>query len=170
VAKPYDATGKDLLELAPAGWLELVGVHRPAEKVRVIDADVSAVTAAADKVIRVDDDPPWLVHVEFQTGRDAFLAGRMRMYNAVLHSRHRLPVATVAILLRPDADDEGLTGRYRIVPPIGPWSDFGYTVVRVWQLPVEPLLTGPVVLTPLAPIAAAPRGDVEGIFERMSRR
>jgi hypothetical protein len=147
VAKPYDATGKELLELSPTGWLALLGVHRPADKVRVIDADVSALTAAADKVLRVDDDSPWLVHIEFQTGRDAFLPGRMRMYNAVLHARHRVPVSTVVILLRPDADDAGLTGRYRIVPPVGPASEFGYAVVRVWDLAVEPLLTGPIVLT-----------------------
>jgi hypothetical protein len=170
VAKPYDATGKELLELAPAGWLELVGVHRPPEAVTVVDADVSAVTAAADKVLRIADESPWLAHVEFQTGRDAFLPGRLRLYNAALHARHQLPVATVVVLLRPDADDSALTGEYRMAPPVGPASTFGYRVIRVWQLPVESLLTGPVVLTPLAAVATKSRADVRDVVDRMSRR
>ncbi|HEY2785698.1 MAG TPA: hypothetical protein VGJ05_12075 [Fimbriiglobus sp.] len=121
MAKPYDATGKDLLELSPTGWLDLLGVYRPPEKVAVIDAD----------------DPPWILHVEFQTGRDAFLPGRMMLYNAALHSRHLMAVSSVAFLLRPEADDAELTGRYRVAPPFGPEWAFGNTIVRVWELPVE---------------------------------
>ena len=52
MSKPFDAAGKVLLELDPSGWLTLLGSPRPADRVRVIDADVSAVSLAADRVVR----------------------------------------------------------------------------------------------------------------------
>ena len=61
MSKPYDASPKELID-----WLLLVGRHTTAS-IDVIDADVSTVTAAADKVIRVQEAPPWLLHLELQS-------------------------------------------------------------------------------------------------------
>ena len=58
MSQPYDATGKELIESSPSAWLEFFGIIRPPEIVSVIDADISSVTAAADKVIRIDDPQP----------------------------------------------------------------------------------------------------------------
>lgn len=66
MSKPRDATMKALLEIRPADWLPFLG-QPPVQPVTVIDADVSTVTAAGDKVIHVGDDPPWLLHLEFLT-------------------------------------------------------------------------------------------------------
>jgi len=169
MAKPYDAAAKELVELSPAGWLEFLGVRRPPEAVTVVDADVSAVTAAADKVIRVADDPPWLLHTEFQADWDDTLPARVLMYNAILHSRHRAAVSSVVFLLRPDANATAVTGRLRMAPPFGPAWEFGYTLVRVWKLPLGPLLSGPLSVLPLAPVAAA-RAGVADAIERVTGR
>src|SRR6266542_2972092 len=62
--KPFDASTKHLLETRPGDWLEYLGL--PRAPVEVTDADLSTVTAAADKVLRVLGPSPWLVHVELQ--------------------------------------------------------------------------------------------------------
>ena len=66
----------------------------------MIDADASAVSLAADKVVRVDDPDPWLFHLKFQAGHDLDILPRMAAYQGVLHDRHRLPVASVLLLWR----------------------------------------------------------------------
>ena len=63
MSKPYDAAAKELLETDPAAWAALLGAARPPELVSIIDSDLSTITAAADKVIRVADDVPWLLHI-----------------------------------------------------------------------------------------------------------
>ena len=75
-AKPYDATTKYLLETDPGGWLEYVGLGRPAAT-SIIDADLATVTSAADKVIRAEGPNPWLGHLELQSSRDATLPDRL---------------------------------------------------------------------------------------------
>ncbi len=100
MSKPYDATVKDLIEKYPADWLPLAGV-RTSAPIDVIDADVSTVTAAADKVLRIREAQPWLLHLELQSSHETELAERLQWYNALLGHRHRLPVRTVLVLLRP---------------------------------------------------------------------
>lgn len=160
MSKPYDATGKVLFEADPVGWAAFLGVVRPADVFEVVDADLSAVSLAADKVLQVNDPVPWLLHVEFQAQWDGELPRRLMAYHAILAEKHRLPVATVVVLLAPDANASAVTGRYVTAPPFGPGSEFGYTVVRVWQVPADQLLGGPLALVPLAPIAADPVSDV----------
>ena len=117
MSQPYDATGKELIEFSPSAWLEFFGIIRPPEIVSVIDADVSSVTAAADKVIRIDDPEPWLLHIELQSNRNDRLPARMAMYHAILSYRHECPVASVVLLLRPDADSPFMTGCQMVSPP-----------------------------------------------------
>lgn len=45
VSKIYDATSKDLIEIDPAGWVSFLGCPVDAADVRLVDADVSTVTA-----------------------------------------------------------------------------------------------------------------------------
>jgi len=105
VSKPYDATTKSLIEVAPEDWLELIGWKRRGP-VEVINADLSTVTRMADKVIRVGGRAPAVVHFELQSGHDSDLAYRLLSYHGMLVERHRLPVRTVLVLLRPGADGE----------------------------------------------------------------
>ena len=94
-SKPFDATLKDLLEGAANAWPKLLGPW-PYRRVELVDADVSTVTAAADKVLLVHGDGhDWLLHLELQSSHDAELPERLHLYNVLLHHRHRLPVRSV---------------------------------------------------------------------------
>ncbi len=63
--KPFDATMRKLLELGPAAWLRFLRVRFTApDRVRVIDSNLSTVTAEADKVLWVGEQEPWIEHVE----------------------------------------------------------------------------------------------------------
>ncbi len=173
-SKPFDASLKHLLEKHAA---DLAAYFRTtlalpgSGAVEVIDADVSTVTAAADKVHRIAGPPSWLLHLEVQTSHDHRLPDNVLRYNVVLGHRHRLPVCSVVLLLRPDADRESISGVVRQEFPAGaPYLEFRYRVVRLWQQPVEPLLTGGLGLLPLAPLADVPPDQIETVIERMKDR
>jgi hypothetical protein len=170
VSKPYDAAGKELLELDPAAWAGFVGVVRPPARVRLTDSDLSAVTAAADKVVVIADETPWILDIEFQSWRDPTAPRQLLKYNGLLHDRHACPVASVLVVLAESADTAAYSGRYALRPPFGPAWEFGYTVVRVWETAADALLTGPLALTPLAPVADVPLSDVPGVLRRLTDR
>jgi predicted transposase YdaD len=138
----------------------------------VIDADIATVSGAADKVLRVSAGPPYLLHLEFVSGHDApELPRKLHVRSALLEDRHDLPVRSAVVLLRPKADSPQLTGQYeRGFPGEGAYLIFRYQVVRVWQLPPEPLLTGGLALLPFAPISAVTEAELPGIIKRMEQR
>jgi hypothetical protein len=65
MSKTFDATLKDLLELDCAGWPTLIGLSPQSSA--IIDADISTVSTATDKVIRLSE-PDELLAVDFQAG------------------------------------------------------------------------------------------------------
>ena len=150
--KPYDPTLKTLVEVGPADWTVFAGL--PAAPTRVIDADISTVSGAADKVLHVDANPPYILHLEFVAGHDAAdLPTALNKRNVLLDDRHGMLVRTVGILLRPSADSPALTGvRQRGFPGELPYNVFGYKVIRVWQIPPDQFLKGGLGTLPLAPI------------------
>lgn len=140
--KKFDVTLKALLEDAPEDWPILAGMPDP--NVQVIDADIATISGAADKVLRLQGPPPSILHFEFQASPDASLPRRLNVYNAALEDRHVLPVASVLVLLRPQANLTVLNGLYQRQFPRAsePYRIFRYQVIRVWELPVQKLLTG----------------------------
>ena len=67
---PFDATLKELVRRYPLDWL--AGLELAAElPVRALDVDLSTVSATADTVLGIGDPLSSLVHIEFQSGRDA---------------------------------------------------------------------------------------------------
>ena len=78
---PYDASTKYLVQTRLADWLPLCGRTATAE-LQVVDADLATVTAAADRVLRVCEDPPWLLHLELQASRDPDLLLNLPAYNS----------------------------------------------------------------------------------------
>src|SRR5213078_2521322 len=72
MSHPYDASTKYLVQVRPADWLALVGRSTRA-RVELLDTDLATVTAAADRILRVHDSPPWVFHLELQANRDADL-------------------------------------------------------------------------------------------------
>src|SRR6476646_1060035 len=153
MATPYDAAAKDLIELAPADWLAFLGQPRPPELVRVIDADLSAtVTTMTDKVIRVEDPEPWLALIELQAAWDGDLPFDLLRRYALLRHRHRIPVSCVIVLLRPEANTSAMTGTFPQPDRLGRDWDFPFHLVRVWEVPAERLLRGPLAMLPLTPL------------------
>jgi hypothetical protein len=170
VSQPYDASTKHLVDAYLPDWLPLGG--RPTQaRSEIISADLSTVTAAADKVLRVHDDPAWLLHLELHAYREEGLGRRLNMDNGLLEHRHGLLVRTVVVLLRRSADHPELTGTLeRGFPGEPPYRVFRYHPVRVWQLPVDAFLQAGLGVVPLAPLADVPQADLPGVVGRMGER
>ncbi len=140
-------------------------------RARVIDSNLSTVTAEADKVLWVDELEPWIEHVEFQAGRDTDLPARVHFYSTILGRGHKVPVHSTIVVLRPAADGPELTGTYEKRHRNGDVYDcFRYDVVRVWERPVEEILTAGLAVLPLAPVAAIEREQVPGVLMAISER
>ena len=165
--KPFDATTKHLLESDPGAWLRFVGLPTDAPVVAV-DADVSTIIAAADKVLRVADPAPWLAQVELQASYDPSLPTRRLHYNVSLLRRHGLPVASAIVLLRPEADGPSMTGALDLAWSGTPYLSFAYRVVRTWEQPVEGILAGGLGTLPLAPIADVSPAALPDVLRRTS--
>jgi hypothetical protein len=98
----------------------------------VIDAAISTVTGAADRVLRVHGRPHWIIHIDFQASPDSTLPRRSHVYNALLEDRHDLLVRSVLVFLRPQADLANLTGVYeRGFEGEEPHVTYRYQVIRV---------------------------------------
>lgn len=166
----YDVATRTLIDTDPEGWLTWVGL--PVDgPVQTIDSEVSTVLAVVDKVLRVDAPSPWLAHLELQASRDRLLPVRLLQYHALLLHRHELPVATTVVLLRPEASGRELSGRFVQRGPRGEETvSFNYTVVRLWQRPVDELLTGSLGIAPLAPLGDVEPGQLPEILDRMDER
>ncbi len=170
MSHPYDASTKYLVQTRLADWLPLSGRTTTAE-LQVIDADLATVTAAADRVLRVCEKPPWLLDLELQASRDPDLLPNLPVYNVLLARRHRTLVRTVVVLLRKSADSPELTGTFqcgfRDEPP---YLVFRYEVVRVWQLSPETFLRGGLGILPLTPLSAVAEAELPGVIRRMDER
>lgn len=144
----------------------------PLAPASVIDADIATITGAADKVIRVDGPPDWLLAVDFHSGHDAGqLLPRMLLYNAALGKRHQLRVRSLAVVLHRGADSPQLNGVYERGFP-GELADiiFRYRVVRVWEVSAERWLSGGLGMLPLAPLGAVQEAELPAVIAQMKER
>jgi len=168
--RPFDVSARELIDRDPASWLAWAGLP-PDGPVQPLDSEVSTVLAEVDKILRVDGPSPSIVHFEVQSSRDETLPLRVLVYHALLRQRHDVPIASVVVLLRPLADGPELSGEQRWHDSAGELTvAFRYRVVRVWQRPVEELLSGGLGLVPLAPLAAVGRDDLPSVIDRMAAR
>jgi predicted transposase YdaD len=172
--KRFDVSLKHLFEKYPRDWLlflaRTLGFASDG-RAEVIDSDLATISAAVDKILRVPAPKPWLLHVDLQASHDPRLASRLLLYNVLLHRRHRLPVRSVVMLLRPEADRRSLTGLLEYhLPGDESYLAFRYRVIRLWQTPVESILQGGPGLLPLAPLASGADGHIESVIREMKRR
>jgi hypothetical protein len=170
MAKPFDVTLKHLLDKYPLDWLRLLGIE-VSGPVESIDADLATVSAAADKVFRLPKPLNRLTHLERQSSYKGDLPDRLHLGNTVLHLRHGLPVQSVAVLLRREADGPAMTGvlqkRYA---PGRKYLDFRYDVLRVWKLSFESILAAGLGTLPLAPLTDDAKPKLPSIIRKMERR
>ncbi len=140
-------------------------------QVEIVDAELATVTAAADRVLRVDEDPPWLMHLELQSSRDTSLPVSLHAYNALLERQHGMLVRTVVVLLRRSADGPELTGVLQRAFPAEPaYLVFRYQLLRVWRLPVDTFLSAGLGVLPLAPLSRVTELDLPDVIRRMADR
>jgi predicted transposase YdaD len=95
----------------------------------------------------------------------------MLRYNALLSVRDGLPVESVLVLLRPEADGRALSGQLtygRAERP--PRLTFSYEVARLWELPAERILSGGLSTLPLAPLAKLEPTELPQLVEQMAER
>ena len=154
----------------PQDWSEWLGVPH-GTPVRVVDSDVSTVATVADRVIEVLGPSPFVLHIEPQSYYDKFLDVRMYESNGRLTKRLQKFVHTTVLLLTKSAWGKANKGHYRNQSPLGGCQvNFCYSVVKVWELPVEKILSSGVGVLPLAPLSNASRKDLPGIIQQMSAR
>ncbi len=166
----FDVTTKELVWDGPAEWLERFGIE-PLGPAEVIDSDITTLTAAADKVIKVGGPEPYLVNIELQSTHDKELVETTWFRQAALYHRHKLPVLTVLVLLRREANSPSFTGAFEIRMRDG-WqtNQYNYRVVRMWDEDPEPYLTSGINLVPLAPITNVTEDELPGLVKRMEGR
>ena len=76
---------------------------------------------------------PWLLDLELQSSRDPDLTRRLLKYHALLHDRHALPVHTLVVLLRREADDPATGSELAYQSPGGrSGMRFLFEVIRLW--------------------------------------
>lgn len=168
---PFDATLKDMTRRYPHDFEVALGLAGP-QPATVLNVDLSVVSAATDVVLGYGDPLEKLVDLNYQAGHDRDLPRRALMYNTLLHYHHEVPVHTLIVLLRPEADDTALTGRLRYTGKERRGKmDFTYEVERLWRWPVQRLLTGGLGTLPLAVLArVASRGNLEQGLTRVVRQ
>src|SRR5437660_3064553 len=109
MSKPFDATLKDLAGINPGRFLAEVD-RPPALPVRLLNVDLSTVTASTDLVFGLGEPPEELVHIDAQAGPDADKHRDLLAYNALLHRQYRVPIHTILLLLRRQAQHSAQTG------------------------------------------------------------
>jgi predicted transposase YdaD len=167
---PYDVAAKELVWVDPSCLQQRLGID-PTWPVDVIESGITTLTASADKVIRVGGPSPFLLNLEFQGNHQTDLVRTLWFRQVALDHRHGLPVLTVLILMRKEANSPNLTGFYeRNVPDGRPTNRYHYEVVRLWQEDPEIYRNGSIALVPLAPLTRVNEQDLPALFRRMRDR
>jgi hypothetical protein len=142
----------------------------------LLNVDLSAVTAATDIAIGHGEPPQRVSDLNFQSGPDADFDARVLLYAALLHYRYRVPIHSVAVLLRPEADSPEVLGRVRFAGQRRRSKmDFKFDVVRMWQQPVGRFLRGGLGTLPLATLCRLPPAHsvaeaLPDVIHRIDRR
>ena len=171
MSKPCDAATKYLIDLSPRDWLVAAGeTLEPNAVLKPFDADLSTVSADADRLIRVSNvATPCVYHIELQTSYDARFDERVFRYNALTRYEYHVPVRSIAFLLHKAADGSRVKGGIRERSGVHELG-FGYSVVRVWEQDAQDLFRGGLAALPLAPLAAKSEAEVTAVVQAVQQR
>jgi hypothetical protein len=157
MSHPFDATLKELVAGFPDDYHGAFGMPK-GEPTRLLNVDVSTVTAATDVALGFGELLREVVDLNFQSGPDRVLPARLLLYNVALHLRYGVPVRSLVVLLRPKANVKQLSGKLGYTSGRGR-VEFEYEMIRLWRQPVEPFLQGGIGLLPLATLCELPKGE-----------
>jgi hypothetical protein len=156
MAMTFDATLKDMGRESPWAFLATFD-QPPALPVKLLNVDLSTVTALADLILGLGDPLAEIVQLDFQSSAAAWKHADVMAYHALLFAHYHVPVHTVIVLLRPQAAHANMNGVIRYAPRPGRSSmEFSYEVVRLWQRPAEQLLRADLGVVPLAVLGRLP--------------
>ena len=150
---------KRIVESDPLGMLQFLGLTGASAE--PFDADLATINPQADYILRVTE-PDYLAHIEFQSTYRAEMSRRMLLYGAVAHYNTGLPIESSLILLREQADGPAITGRLEYGS-----NTFLYKVIRLWELPPESILNGPIALLPLLPLTKTAGDTLPSFVDKM---
>jgi hypothetical protein len=158
MAMTFDATLKAMGRDSPVGFLTTFD-QAPTLPVKLLNVDLSTVTAAADLVVGLGDPLEEIVQIDFQSSAAARKHADVMAYHALLFAHYLVPVHTVVVLLRPEAAHSNMNGAISCAPRPGRGKmDFGSEVVPLWDRPAAELLAADLGVTPLAVLGRLPEG------------
>jgi hypothetical protein len=158
MAMTFDATLKDMGRESPQGFLATFD-RPPTGPVRLLNVDLSTVTALADEILGLGEPLEEVIHFDFQASAVAWKHADAMAYHALLFAHYHVPVHTVILLLRPAAANSNMNGTIHYAPRPGHGSmAFSYEVVRLWEWSAEVLLAADLGVTPLAVLGRLPEG------------
>lgn len=171
MAKQFDSTLNTLIDDHLRDWADFLAAHCgvPPGPASALDTDLSA-TLQADRLFRIDGPVPAAIHLEMETSGRLGFPERLLRYNVAAQAVVHLPVHSVLVLLRPEANARDLTGTLTVLGAHGaPYLTFEYTVVRVWEQPFARLL-GALGTAPLALLTNEASANLPSAFAQFRER
>jgi hypothetical protein len=174
MAGEYDTVTRILLEHCAQDWLAALAPHlrlTPPIEPEKLDSSLATIQRFPDRLFHLRHPQNHLLHLEIQSSWESDLPQRMLEYNVFLRGQRRLPVRSVVLLLHRRVEPPASCGllEYRDIQE-QVYLRFEYDVVRVWELPGEALLEGPLGAAMLGLLTEEAQGRVEEWTRRFIRR
>src|SRR5579872_503304 len=118
MAMTFDATLKDMGRESPEGFLAAFD-RPPSVPVKLLNVDLSTVTALADLILGLGDPLAEIVQLDFQSSAAAWKHADVMAYHALIFGHYHVPVHTMIILLRPEAAHANMNGAIHYAPRPG---------------------------------------------------
>jgi hypothetical protein len=169
----FDPVLKDVADAYPADWVgllqRLLGLPVGGD-IEIVQPNLPTGTVEADRVYRLSVPGSMLLHTEWESSSELGRPDRFLLYNTLLTRQSGLPVQTVVVLVRREANSSDLDGILtRTLPDGREYLRWTYEVVRLWELDPAALLaeTG---LTPLAPLSGVDEAGLPGLVNELHER
>jgi hypothetical protein len=163
-----------LLQQCGRDWLHALAPHlhiTPPIIPETLDPALATVPRFPDHVFFLPLPQPSLLHLEIQASWEPTLPQRLLEYNVLLRGRRRLPVRSVSAPAPPPAPTADTCGTLEYQDGHGQvYLRFDYGVVRVWELPGEELLQGPLGAAMLGLLTEQVQGRLKEWTRRFIRR
>ena len=172
MAKVFDATLNELIIGHAADWAALLcpRIGIPTGTVELLDTDL-ATTLQADCLFRIGGSRPSIIHLELEGNPRLEIPNELLRYNVHVHGMYGLPVETVILLLRPKVNPSDMTGEYSRAAGDGQTNVwFKYRVIRLWEEPMAPLMSGGLGTRPLALLTNEATSSLDSAFNEFQQR
>ncbi len=168
----YDTTFKEVVSHFQREHFEALQINCPGP-LEPLDVDLSSIiSVSADKLVKVVGPDEEIIHLEFQSSVDTEMPEKLLVYAVLAARRYRIErVRSILILLRPKADRADLNGQIVWDHSECPgYLQFSYRVIRLYEIPVDRLLEGPLECLSLCLLANVPDGEHLATLEKMRAR